>query len=141
MAKEIINVIKLVVPAGKANPAPPLGPVLGQNGINIQEFCTTFNEKTSQMGNVDVPVLATVFKDRTFKLTIKQPTIASMIKAKFGIKKGSATPNKEKIKKVNKKDLVEIAEKKLPDLNTKSIDAAINIVAGVAKSMGIEVIE
>ncbi|GAB4285829.1 MAG: 50S ribosomal protein L11 [Candidatus Dojkabacteria bacterium] len=141
MAKEIIGKVKLQVPAGKATPAPPLGPILGQNGINIQEFCTEFNNKTGDMGNAEVPVVITVFKDRSFKMLIKQPTIVSMLKSKFGIQKGSSTPNKQKIKTVRKADLVEIAEKKLPDLNTKSIESATNIVAGVAKSMGIEVLD
>jgi large subunit ribosomal protein L11 len=141
MAKEIIGNLKLVVPAGKATPAPPLGPILGQNGIPIQEFCNEFNQKTQQLGNAEVPVIVTIFKDRSFVMKIKEPTIVSMIKNKFNIQKGSGTPNKEKIKVVNKADLREIAEKKLPDLNTNDVDAATNIVAGVAKSMGIEVKE
>lgn len=140
MAKEIIKNLKLVIPAGKATPAPPLGPMLGQNGIPINEFTTEFNEKTREMGNVDVPCVVTVFNDRSFKINIKQPTVASMIKAKFGISKGSGTPNKLIIKKIQREDLREIAEKKIPDLNTKNIESAINIVAGVAKSMGIDVI-
>lgn len=139
MAKKIVKTLKLVIPAGKATPAPPLGPMLGQNGIPINEFTQEFNEKTREMGNVDVPCIVEVADDRSFKITIKQPTVASMIKAKFGIAKGSGTPNKVVIKKIKREDLREIAEKKLPDLNTKNIESAINIVAGVAKSMGIEV--
>lgn len=139
MAKEVIGQTKLVIPAGKATPAPPLGPILGQNGIPIPEFCNEFNGKTQQMGNVDVPVVVTIFKDRSFKMQIKQPTVSSMLKSKFGIKAGSGTPNKVKIKVVKREDLREIAEKKLPDLNTNDVESAINIVAGVANSMGIDV--
>ena len=137
--KEIIGNTKLVIPAGKASPAPPLGPILGQNGIPIPEFCKEFNDKTQGMGNVEVPVIVDIFKDRSFKMRIKQPTVTSMIKSKFNIEKGSGTPNKIKIKTVNRKELREIAEKKLSDLNTKDIDAALKIVEGVAASMGIEV--
>ncbi len=139
MAKEVIGQTKLVIPAGKATPAPPLGPILGQNGIPIPEFCNEFNGKTQGMGNVDVPVVVTIFKDRSFKMLIKQPTVSSMLKSKFGISKGSGNPSKEKIKTVGREDLREIAEKKLADLNTNDIESAINIVAGVANSMGIEV--
>ncbi len=141
MAKEIEKQLKLEIPAGAATPAPPLGPILGQNGINIQEFTKEFNGKTeSQRGDI-LPVVVHVYKDRSFKMFIKQPTVASLIKKKFGIQKGSGTPNKDKIKKVKKKDLMEIAERKLPDLNTKNLASALNIVAGTAKSMGIEVID
>lgn len=139
MAKEIVSKFKLVIGAGKANPAPPIGPILGQNGVNIQQFCTEFNDKTRDLGNVEVPVITTVFKDRTFKMIIKQPTVASMLKAKYSVAKGSATPNKLKVKTIKKADLREIAEKKLADLNTKNIESAINIVAGTAKSMGMTV--
>ncbi len=141
MAKEITSTFKVQIMAGKANPAPPLGPVLGQNGINIQEFCTQFNAKTAGMGEEEIPVIVTVFKDRTFKLEYKQPTVAGMLKKKFKLEKGSGTPNKDKIKTVKKSELLEIAERKLPDLNTKNVKSAVNIVAGVAKSLGIEVIE
>lgn len=139
--KEIINVLKLEIPAGKATPAPPIGPILGQNGIPIGDFVNEFNGKTQGMGNISVPVVVTVFKDRTFRMRIKQPTVVSMIKAKLNIQKGSATPNKEKIAKIKKKDLRDIAEKKLEDFNTKNVDSALNIVAGTAKSMGIEVVD
>ncbi len=141
MAKEITNTFKVQIAAGKATPAPPLGPVLGQNGISIQDFCTQFNAKTAGMGEEEVPVIVTVFKDRTFKLEYKQPTVAGMLKKKFKLEKGSATPNKDKIKTVKKSDLLDIAERKLPDLNTKNVKSAVNIVAGVAKSLGIEVID
>lgn len=139
-AKEISSIFKMEIPAGKANPAPPIGPILGQNGINIQEFCNEFNNKTKDMMGDVLPLVVTVYKDRSFKMQIKQPTVSGLIKKKFNIQKGSGTPNKDKIKKVKREDLREIAERKLPDLNTKNIESAINIVAGVAKSMGIDVI-
>jgi len=137
--KKITNSLKLIIPAGKANPAPPIGPILGQNGIPMQPFCQEFNEKTADMGNVDVPVDVDVFEDRSFAMQIHQPTVASMIKDKFKVKKGSGTPNKTKVKEVKREDLKDIAERKMPDLNTSNIESAINVVAGVAKSMGIEV--
>ncbi len=139
MAKEITSVFKLQIKAGKANPAPPIGPILGQNGINIQAFCTEFNAKTAPMGDDEIPVIVTVFKDRSFKMVLKQPTVAGMIKKKLRLEKGSATPNKEKVGKVKRKDLVDIAERKLPDLNTKKMESALKIVEGTAKSLGIEV--
>ncbi len=140
-AKEVVAKLKLVIPAGKATPAPPIGPILGQNGIPIQEFCTEFNNKTREIGNFEIPVAVDVYKDRTFKMRIFQPTVASMLKQKFNIQKGSGTPNKEKVKKIKFNDLKEIAERKLQDLNTKDVAAAMKIVAGTAKSMGIEVEE
>ena len=139
MAKEVVNVIKLEIQSGKANPAPPIGPILGQNGIPIQQFCQEFNAKTSDMGDDVIPITVQVFKDRTYKITYKQPTVAGMIKKKLKIQKGSATPNKVKVAKVKRRDLVEIAEKKLPDLNTKNKQSALKIVEGVAKSLGVEV--
>lgn len=141
MAKEIINTVNLVLPAGKANPAPPVGPILGQNGIPINEFVQEFNAKTAPMGDFEIPVIITVFKDRTFKLRFKEPTVVGMIKRQLKIEKGSATPNKDKVGKVKKKDLMPIAERKMPDFNTKNPESALEIVAGVAKSMGIEVID
>ena len=141
MAKEIINTVNLVLPAGKANPAPPVGPILGQNGVPINEFVQEFNAKTAPMGDFDIPVIITVFKDRTFKLRFKQPTVAGMIKKQLKIEKGSATPNKDKVAKVKKSELMPIAERKMPDFNTKNPEAALEIVAGVAKSMGVEVID
>lgn len=141
MAKEITSVFKLQIAAGKANPAPPIGPILGQNGVNIQAFCQEFNAKTATMGDDEIPVIVTVFKDKSFKMILKQPTVAGMIKKKFKIQKGSGTPNKDKIAKVKKADLKEIAEKKMPDLNTKNPASALKIVVGTAKSLGIEVID
>jgi len=139
MAKVVVNTIRLEIKAGKANPAPPIGPILGQNGIQIQAFCTEFNAKTSSMGDDIIPIVVQVFKDRTYKITYKQPTVAGMLKKMMKLEKGSATPNKLKIGKVKKADLIEIAEKKMPDLNTKKKESAIKIVEGVAKSLGIEI--
>lgn len=141
MAKEVVSVIKLEIQAGKANPAPPIGPILGQNGIPIGPFCTEFNAKTASMGNDVIPIVVTVFKDRSYKIAYKQPTVAGMIKSKFKIAKGSATPNKTKIAKIKKADLKDIAERKMPDLNTKKPSSALKIVEGVAKSLGAEVID
>ncbi len=141
VVKEVASKLKLVIPAGKANPAPPIGPILGQNGIDIQSFCNEFNDKTKDMMGDELPVEVIVYKDRSFKMMIKQPTVTSMLKKKYGVNKGSGTPNTVKIKTVRKNDLREIAERKLPDFNTKNIDSALNIVAGVAKSMGMEVVE
>ncbi|MEP7103531.1 MAG: 50S ribosomal protein L11 [Candidatus Dojkabacteria bacterium] len=141
MAKEITNIVKLEIQAGKATPAPPIGPILGQAGLPIPQVCQEFNAKTAGMGDVVVPFSITVYKDRSYKMTLKQPTVASMVKAKIKIQKGSGTPNKDKVGKIRKGDLKEIAEKKLPDFNTKKLPSAINIVAGVAKSLGVEVID
>jgi large subunit ribosomal protein L11 len=141
MAKEIVNVIKLSIQAGKANPAPPLGPILGQNGIQIPQFCQEFNAKTAQMGDYEIPVVVTVFKDRTYKMILKQPTVAGMLKKLAKVQKGSGTPNKDKVAKVKRSDLTEIAQTKMPDLNTKKLKSAINTVEGTAKSLGIEVVD
>ncbi len=141
MAKEVINVIKLQIQAGKANPAPPIGPILGQNGIPIQAFCQEFNAKTASMGDDQIPIIVTVYKDRTYKMILKQPTVAGMLKKKVKLQKGSATPNKTKIAKIRRGELKEIAEKKMVDLNTKKLSSAIKIVEGTAKSLGIDVID
>ncbi|RMD76813.1 50S ribosomal protein L11 [Candidatus Dojkabacteria bacterium] len=141
MAKEIIKKIKLQIIGGKATPAPPLGPILGQNGIPIPQFCQEFNEKSSSMVGYEIPVVVQVFKDRTFKMTLLQPTVAGMLKKFANIEKGSATPNSKKIGKVNMSDIVEIAKRKLPDLNTKKLESAVKIVLGTAKSLGLEVID
>lgn len=141
MAKEIVSSFKLLIPAGKANPAPPLGPMLGQNGIDIQGFCSEFNDKTRDMGNDVLPVVVTVFEDRSFRMVIKQPTVTGMLLKKIGKQKGSANPSKEKIAKLKREDLREIAEKKLPDFNTKNVESAMSIVAGTARSLGIDIID
>lgn len=141
MAKEIINTLKLQLPAGKANPAPPIGPILGQNGIPIQPFCQEFNAKTAQMNGEIIPVVVTVYKDRSYKIDYKQPTAAGMLLKAAKVDKGSATPNKDKVAKLKRSALKEIAERKMPDLNTRSLDSAIKTIEGTAKSQGIEVID
>ncbi len=139
MAKAIKTIIKLQVPGGKANPAPPVGPALGQHGLNIMDFCNKFNNDTKdKMGQV-IPVEITVFEDRTFDVIYKQPPVADMIKKELNLKSGSGEPNKKKVGKITKDQIKKIAEAKLPDLNVNSIESAMSIVAGTAKSMGIEV--
>ena len=131
--------INLQIPAGQANPAPPVGPALGQHGLNIQEFCTQFNEKTKdQMGNI-VPVEITVFEDRSFTFIMKTPPAAELLKKAAKIKKGSGKPNSEKIGTVTNAQLKEIAEIKMPDLNTNDVEQAMKIIAGTARQMGLEV--
>jgi large subunit ribosomal protein L11 len=139
MAKKVTKVIKAQATGGAANPAPPLGPVLGQAGINIQEFCMKFNEKTQDRKGQVVPVVITVYEDRSFSFEMKQAPVAQMIMAKAKIQKGSGEPNKNKVGTITKAHVREIAETKMPDLNTKSIDSAMNIVAGTARSMGVNV--
>ncbi|MCA9382328.1 50S ribosomal protein L11 [Candidatus Dojkabacteria bacterium] len=141
MAKKIKTKLKLQIRGGQANPAPPVGPTLGQHGVNIQEFCTQFNERTKdQMGDV-IPVILTVYEDRSFTFETKTPPTASLIKKELGIKSGSAEPNKVKIGKITKEQLRKIAEVKMVDLNARNIESAMKIVAGTAKSMGLEVEE
>lgn len=137
--KEIKNVLKLEVAAGQANPAPPLGPVLGQNGVNIQAFCTEFNEKTRDRMGERLPVVLTVYKDGTYSMVIKQPTVAGMVKKAAKIEKGSATPHKDKVGKITMQQVTEIAQKKMPDLNTTNLESAKKIVAGTARSLGVDV--
>lgn len=139
--KEIINVITLQIQAGKATPAPPLGPILGQSGVPIPDFCSKFNEMTRNMGDDVLPLKLTVFKDRTFAITLKQPTVAGMVKKAAGIPKGSANPKKDKVGKITKAQARQIAERKMPDLNTPSVDSAVNTVIGTARSLGVEVID
>jgi len=139
MAKEIKAIIKLQCPAGKANPAPPVGPALGQHGVNIMEFCNTFNEKTRELGDTVIPVEITVYEDRTFSLIFKQPPAAILLKKAAGVEKGSGSAKKEKVGKISKEKLRELAEIKLPDLNAKDTEAAMKILAGTAKNMGIEI--
>ncbi len=141
MAKKIIEVLKLQIPAGKANPSPPVGPALGQRGINIMEFCKAFNEKTKDMMGFTIPVEITVYSDRSFTFITKQPPATDLLKKAAGIQKGSSNPLKEKVGKITKAQLREIAEKKLPDLNTDDIEMAMKIIAGSAKSMGIDIVE
>jgi large subunit ribosomal protein L11 len=141
MAKKVVEVLKLQIPAGKANPSPPVGPALGQRGINIMEFCKAFNEKTKDMMGFTIPVEITVFSDRSFTFITKQPPATDLIKKAAGITKGSSNPLKDKVGKLTKAQLKEIAEKKLPDLNTDDVEVAMKILAGSAKSMGIEIVD
>ena len=140
MAKKIETYIKLQVPAGQANPSPPVGPALGQHGVNIMDFCKAFNAQTQGMENgMPVPVVITVYSDRSFTFITKTPPAAVLLKKAAGIGKGSGTPNTEKVGKVTRAQLEEIANTKMPDLNAADIDAAVRIIAGSARSMGLEV--
>ena len=137
--KKIKAVIKLAIEAGKATPAPPVGPALGQHGVPIMEFCKEFNARTQkEEGNV-IPAVLTVFEDRTFKFITKTPVSTHLIKKAINITKGSSVPNKEKVGKLSKSQIEEIAKIKMPDLNTKSLEEAVRIVEGTAKSMGVEI--
>ena len=140
MAKKIKTQIKIQIPAGQANPAPPVGPALGQHGVNIMDFCKQFNERTKSMeGGMIIPASITVFEDRSFTFITKMPPISSLLKKAAGLAKASPVPNKTKVGKVTRKQIEEIAARKLPDLNTKDIAAASKMVEGTARSMGIEV--
>lgn len=140
MAKKIKTIIKLQVKAGQANPAPPIGPALGQHGLDIQKFCSQFNEKTKdKMGDI-IPVEITVYEDRTFEFKMKTPPASDLLKKAAGIEKGSGDPRKTKVGKITKKQVREIAEKKMVDLNANDIEAACKIIEGTAKNMGIEII-
>jgi large subunit ribosomal protein L11 len=141
MAKEITAKIKLQVPAGKANPAPPVGPALGQHGVNIMEFCKAFNAKTQKMGDTIVPVIISVYSDRSFTFITKTPPAAELLKKAAGLVKGSGNPNKDKVGKVTKAQIREIAQTKLPDLNAASVESAMRMIEGSAKSMGLEVVD
>lgn len=139
MAKLIKTIIKLQIPAGKANPAPPVGPVLGQHGVNIQQFCAQFNEATKDMGDDIIPAEITIYQDRTFEFRLKTPPVSALLKKAAGVEKGSGNPLKTKVAKVSKEDVRKIAERKMVDLNTDNPEAAERIVAGTARSMGIEI--
>lgn len=141
MAKPIKTVLKLQIQAGQANPAPPIGPALGQHGINIQDFCKQFNDATKTMTGDVVPAEITIYQDRSFTFKLKTPPASALLKKAAGIEKGSGIPNKTKVGKVTKEDLRKIAERKMIDLNANDIEAAMKIIAGTAKNMGIEVIE
>lgn len=139
MAKEITAYVKLQIPAGKANPAPPVGPALGQHGVNIMEFCKTFNARTqSQEGSI-IPVVITVYKDRSFTFVTKTPPASDLLKKAAGIIKGSPTPHKETVGKVTPKQVEEIARTKMADLNAVDVEGAVRIIKGTARSMGIQV--
>ena len=139
MAKKIEKLVKLQIPAGKANPAPPIGPALGQAGINIQEFCTRFNNESKDMGGDIIPVEISVYEDKSYDFIMKTPPAAELLKKAAGIKKGSKEPQKDKVGKVTKKQLQEIAELKMKDLNANDVEGAMKIIAGTARNMGIEI--
>ncbi|MBT7275323.1 MAG: 50S ribosomal protein L11 [Woeseiaceae bacterium] len=140
MAKKVTSYIKLQVPAGQANPSPPVGPALGQHGVNIMEFCKAFNAATqSTEAGLPIPVVITVYSDRSFTFITKTPPAAILLQKAAGLKKGSGTPNTEKVGKVNRAQLEEIATAKMPDLTAADMDAAVRTIAGTARSMGIEV--
>jgi large subunit ribosomal protein L11 len=139
MAKKITGYIKLQIPAGAATPAPPVGPALGQHGVNIMEFCKTFNARTQGQQGLIIPVVITVFSDRTFTFITKTPPAAILLLKAAGIAKGSGVPNKTKVGSVTKKQVEEIAKTKMPDLNAASLEAAVKTVEGTARSMGLEV--
>jgi len=141
MPKKIKTIIKLQIPAGQANPAPPVGPALGQHGLNIQDFCNKFNEATRDKEGDIIPVEITIYEDRTFDFELKTPPAAELLKKAAGIEKGSGVPQKEKVGKVTKKQIREIAEKKMADLNANDLEAAMKIIEGTARNMGIEVVE
>jgi len=137
--KPILAKVKIQITAGKANPAPPVGPALGQHGVNIMDFCRAFNEKTKDQGDIIIPALITVYRDRTFSFEIKTPPAASLLKKAAGIDKGSGEPNKKKVGKVERADIERIARTKLKDLNAYEIEKAMRIIEGTARNMGIEV--
>jgi large subunit ribosomal protein L11 len=141
MAKKVTGYIKLQIPAGQATPAPPVGPALGQHGVNIMEFCKTFNARTAKDQGLIIPVVITVFSDRTFTFITKTPPAAVLLLKAAGIQKGSGVPNKTKIGRVTRKQVEEIAKTKMPDLNAASLEAAIRTVEGTARSMGMEVVD
>lgn len=141
MAKPIKTVIKLQIPASKATPAPPVGPALGQHGLNIQEFCVKFNDATKEMAGDIIPVEITVYEDRTFDFKLKTPPAAELLKKAAGVEKGSGVPNKKKAGKVTQAQIREIAERKLVDLNTTDVDQAMRIISGTARSMGLSIVD
>ena len=140
MAKKVVAYIKLQVPAGKATPAPPVGPALGQHGLNIMDFCKAFNDRTKDEEGPIIPVVITVYEDRTYSFVTKTPPAAVLLKKAAGIAKASGQPKKEKVGEVTRQQIEEIAKTKMPDLNTDDLETAIKIVEGTAKSMGIEII-
>lgn len=141
MAKKVVGLIKLQIPGGQANPAPPVGPALGQHGVNIMEFCKTFNARTKDQPGMTIPVVITVYQDRSFTFITKTPTATDLLKKAAGIIKGSGIPNKNKVGSVTKKQIEEIAKTKMQDLNAADLQGAMRIVEGSARSMGLEVKE
>ena len=140
MAKEVNAIVKLQIPAGKANPAPPVGPALGQHGVNIMEFCKAFNAKTQGQEGAIIPVVITIYSDRSFSFITKTPPASDLLKKAAGIIKGSAVPNKDKVGKVTSAQVAEIARLKMPDLNAMDLKGAIRIIEGTARSMGIQIV-
>jgi len=141
MAKKVTGLIKLQIPAGKANPAPPVGPALGQHGVNIMEFCKQFNARTQGQGDTIIPVIITVYQDRSFTFITKTPPVSILLKKAVKLESGSSNPGKTKVGKVTKEQIRQIAETKLKDLNCTDIDSAISQVEGTAKSMGLEIVK
>lgn len=141
MAKKVVAVIKLALPAGKANPAPPVGPALGQHGVNIMAFCKEYNAKTSDQAGMVVPVEISVFEDRSFTFVLKTPPASVLIQKAAGIAKGSSQPNKQKVGSITRTQLKEIAQTKMPDLNANDVEAAMKIVEGTARNMGVAVVD
>jgi large subunit ribosomal protein L11 len=140
LAKKVVAIVKLQIPAGKATPAPPVGPALGQRGINIMQFCKEFNERTANSEGLIIPVEITVYQDRSFTFITKTPPVSALLKKYAGLETASGEPNKKKVGRVTKEQVREIAKIKLPDLNTTDLEAAVRMVEGTAKSMGIEVV-
>jgi len=140
MAKKITKIIKLQIPAGKANPAPPIGPALGSAGVNIMAFCKDFNAKTQALGGDILPVVITVYADKSFTFITRQPPVAILLRKMTGIEKGSAVPNRDKVAKIKRSQARKIAEQKIQDMNANDLEAATNLVLGTARSMGIELI-
>jgi len=138
MARKVLTLIKLQVPGGQANPAPPVGPALGQHGVNIMEFCKAFNAQTQDAGGTTTPVEITVYEDRSFTFITKTPPAAVLIKQAIGLERGSAEPNRDKVGRISREQVRQIAEQKLPDLNAHDVDQAAKIIEGTARSMGVE---
>ena len=141
MAKKIKTIVKLTIPAGSANPAPPVGTALGPQGIKIMDFCNEFNERTKEMRGSVIPAVVTIFEDRSFEFILKRPPVSDMIKKMAGIQKGTGTAGKEKVGKLTMAQVEQIAQNKMPDLNTKDLEAAKRSVIGTAKSMGVEIVQ
>ncbi len=141
MAKEVMAMVKLQIPAGKANPAPPIGPALGPHGINIMDFCKAFNAQTQSLGDTIIPAVLTIYKDRSFSFILKTPPASELIKKAAGIVKGSGVPNKEKVGELTMDQIREIAKTKMPDLNSFDVEKAANTIKGTARSMGVTVQE
>ncbi len=141
MAKKVVTVVKLQCPGGQANPSPPVGPALGAHGVNIMEFCKQFNARTQENIGLTIPVLVTVYADRSFSFVTKTPPAAVLVMKELGLKKGSGVPNREKVGKISREQVKKIAQLKMPDFNTEDIQAAIRTVEGTCRSMGVDVIE